>query len=85
MDDDASALQRIDPETGEILAVLDMPPGTGVSGLEFDGRRPLLCRRRADREGARRPPAAGRHDRGVSRASGARATRHSRRFAVAHG
>jgi glutamine cyclotransferase len=37
MDDDASALQRIDPETGEVLAVLDMPPGTGVSGLESDG------------------------------------------------
>jgi streptogramin lyase len=37
MDDDASALQRIDPETGEILAVLDMPAGTGVSGLESDG------------------------------------------------
>ncbi len=32
MDDDASALQRIDPHTGEVLDVLDMPPGTGVSG-----------------------------------------------------
>lgn len=37
MNDDESALQRIDPRTGEVLTVIDMPPGTGVSGLESDG------------------------------------------------
>jgi glutamine cyclotransferase len=38
MNDDESALQRIDPRTGEVLAVIDMPEGSGVSGLESDGR-----------------------------------------------
>jgi len=37
MDDDESALQRIDPGSGEVLAVVDMPAGSGVSGLESDG------------------------------------------------
>jgi glutamine cyclotransferase len=32
-----SDLRRIDPETGEVLEQLDMPPGVGVSGLESDG------------------------------------------------
>lgn len=32
-----SGLRRIDPQTGDVLARLDMPPGTGVSGLESDG------------------------------------------------
>lgn len=35
---DESDVRRIDPRTGEVLEQLDMPPGTGVSGLESDGR-----------------------------------------------
>jgi glutamine cyclotransferase len=37
MEDDASEIRRVDPETGEVLARLTMPEGTGVSGLESDG------------------------------------------------
>ena len=33
---DESTLRRIDPKTGEVIKQLDMPPGTGVSGLESD-------------------------------------------------
>lgn len=36
---DESDLRRIDPETGEVLESLEMPAGTGVSGLEADGDR----------------------------------------------
>lgn len=32
-----SDLRRIDPQTGEVLELLKMPAGTGVSGLESDG------------------------------------------------
>ncbi len=38
-----SALRRIDPGTGESLQHLDMPPGTGVSGLASDGRDRFFC------------------------------------------
>ncbi|BDG74477.1 glutamine cyclotransferase [Roseomonas fluvialis] len=38
-----SDLRRIDPETGEVLEKLDMPAGTGVSGLESDGSERLYC------------------------------------------
>jgi glutamine cyclotransferase len=34
---DDSDIRRIDPQTGKVLEKLDMPPGTGVSGLESDG------------------------------------------------
>ena len=34
---DESSLRRIDPRTGQVLEQLDMPAGTGVSGLESDG------------------------------------------------
>src|SRR5215212_3763140 len=34
---DASEIRRIDPESGAVLDRLEMPPGTGVSGLESDG------------------------------------------------
>jgi PQQ-like domain len=40
---EASDLRRIDPESGEVLERLDMPPGTGVSGLESDGRNRFFC------------------------------------------
>jgi glutamine cyclotransferase len=35
---DESDLRHIDPQTGEVLEKLDMPPGVGISGLESDGR-----------------------------------------------
>jgi glutamine cyclotransferase len=38
-----SGLQRIDPHTGEILEQLDMPTGTGISGLESDGGDQFFC------------------------------------------
>jgi glutamine cyclotransferase len=40
---DESELRRIDPRTGEVLEELNMPPGTGVSGLESDGGDRLFC------------------------------------------
>jgi glutamine cyclotransferase len=41
--DDVSDVRRIDPETGEVLARLDMPQGIGVSGMESDGADLLFC------------------------------------------
>jgi glutamine cyclotransferase len=38
-----SDLRRIDPETGDVLERLEMPPGTGVSGLESDGGDRFFC------------------------------------------
>ena len=38
-----SDVRRVDPQTGEILEQLDMPPGTGVSGLESDGGDCFFC------------------------------------------
>ena len=40
---DESELRRIDPRSGEVLECLAMPPGVGVSGLEFDGGDQFLC------------------------------------------
>ncbi len=40
---DESDLRRIDPRTGEVLERLEMPPGTGVSGLESDGGDQFFC------------------------------------------
>jgi glutamine cyclotransferase len=37
LDGDGSDVRRIDPETGEVLEKLDMPPDMRVSGLESDG------------------------------------------------
>ena len=34
---DESEIRRIDPETGDVVQRLEMPSGTGVSGLESDG------------------------------------------------
>jgi len=36
-DGDDSDIRRIDPASGAVLERLEMPPGTGVSGLESDG------------------------------------------------
>jgi glutamine cyclotransferase len=40
---DESELRRIHPQSGEVLTRLEMPPGTGVSGLESDGADLLYC------------------------------------------
>ena len=40
---DESDLRRIDPQTGEVLEQLEMPPGVGVSGLESDGGDQFFC------------------------------------------
>ncbi|TPG47472.1 glutamine cyclotransferase [Rhodanobacter glycinis] len=40
---DESDLRRVDPRTGEVLEVLEMPPGVGVSGLESDGGEQFFC------------------------------------------
>jgi streptogramin lyase len=42
-DDDQGDLQRLDPATGEVLEVLEMPAGVGVSGLESDGAERFFC------------------------------------------
>ena len=36
---DESELRRIDPQTGDVLEELAMPPGANVSGLECDGEQ----------------------------------------------
>ena len=38
-----SDLRRIDPQSGEVLEKLEMPAGTGVSGLESDGADRFFC------------------------------------------
>ena len=38
-----SDIRRIDPETGEVLESLEMPSGSGVSGLESDGDDHFFC------------------------------------------
>jgi glutamine cyclotransferase len=40
---DESDVRRIDPQTGEVLERLEMPPDTGVSGLESNGSDQFLC------------------------------------------
>ena len=40
---DESELLRIDPGNGAVLERLQMPPGTGVSGLESDGADTFYC------------------------------------------
>jgi glutamine cyclotransferase len=38
-----SDVRRVDPQTGEVLERLEMPPGAGVSGLESDGADRFFC------------------------------------------
>ncbi|HWV62779.1 MAG TPA: glutaminyl-peptide cyclotransferase, partial [Oxalicibacterium sp.] len=38
-----SDIRRIDPENGAVLARLEMPAGTSVSGLESDGQDLFFC------------------------------------------
>jgi glutamine cyclotransferase len=40
---DKSEPRRIDPQTGEVLEELAMPPGTSISGLESDGGNQFFC------------------------------------------
>ncbi|MBV2143285.1 glutamine cyclotransferase [Falsochrobactrum sp. TDYN1] len=42
-EDDRSDLRRINQKTGAVLERLDMPSGTGVSGLESDGSDRFFC------------------------------------------
>jgi glutamine cyclotransferase len=41
--DETSDVRRIDPATGEVLERLEMPTGTGVSGLESDAADRFFC------------------------------------------
>ena len=38
-----SELRRVDPASGAVIERLEMPPGTGISGLESDGRDLFYC------------------------------------------
>src|SRR5579864_1867606 len=38
-----SDLRRLDPRTGEVLEVIEMPPGVAVSGLESNGGDQFFC------------------------------------------
>jgi glutamine cyclotransferase len=40
---DESELRRVDPQTGEVLEKIEMPPGVGISGLESDGNDRFFC------------------------------------------
>jgi glutamine cyclotransferase len=40
---DESELRHVDPQSGEVLEQLDMPPGVFVSGLESDGGDQFFC------------------------------------------
>jgi glutamine cyclotransferase len=40
---DRSELRHVDPETGEVLDEVAMPPGVNVSGLESDGGDRFFC------------------------------------------
>lgn len=42
-ENDESALRRIDPATGTVLEQLDLPEGSGLSGLESDGGDRFFC------------------------------------------
>jgi glutamine cyclotransferase len=40
---DTSDIRRIDPDSGAVLERLEMPQGTGVSGMESDGANLFYC------------------------------------------
>lgn len=42
-DGDESDIRRVDLDSGAVLERLEMPPGTGVSGLESDGADLFFC------------------------------------------
>ena len=43
LEDDESDLRRIDPQTGEVLDRIEMPPGVTISGLESNGADLFFC------------------------------------------
>ena len=43
LEGDESEVRRVDPQSGEVLERLAMPPGTAVSGLESDGGDRFFC------------------------------------------
>lgn len=43
LEEGQSELRRVDPDSGAVLARVDLPPGVTVSGLESDGRRWFFC------------------------------------------
>jgi glutamine cyclotransferase len=43
LESDQSDLRRVDPQTGDVLESLEMPPGVRVSGLESDGGDRFFC------------------------------------------
>jgi len=43
LEDDASELRRVDPDSGAVLERLEMPRGTVVTGLESDGGDLFFC------------------------------------------
>ncbi|MBS0375703.1 MAG: glutamine cyclotransferase [Proteobacteria bacterium] len=51
-------LRRVDPDTGEVLESVDLPPGIMVSGLESDGADRFYCGggRSGKVRAVRRPP-----------------------------
>jgi glutamine cyclotransferase len=42
-EDEESDLRRLDPRTGQVLELVELPPGLGVSGLESDGEGRFFC------------------------------------------
>jgi glutamine cyclotransferase len=42
-EDNTSEVRRIDPETGEVLGRLELPPNTIVSGMESNGGDRFFC------------------------------------------
>lgn len=42
-ENDQSELRRVEPDTGQVLERLEMPPGAFVSGLESDGGERFFC------------------------------------------
>jgi glutamine cyclotransferase len=42
-DGDESDIRRLDPKSGAVLDRIEMPPGTGVSGMESDGADLFYC------------------------------------------
>jgi len=43
LEDNESELRRLDPESGDVLETLEMPPGMEISGLESDGSDQFFC------------------------------------------
>lgn len=43
LEGDASELRRLDPQSGEVIERLELPPGTAVTGLEADGGELFFC------------------------------------------